>query len=73
MKTFRHLIRKITGKEDDHSQQLLSILRKKGAVIGEDVVVYDTQKVLIDQTAPWLVTIGDHVRITSGVKILTHD
>lgn len=73
MKTFRHLIRKITGKEDDHSQQLLSTLRQKGAVIGEDVVVYDTQKVLIDQTAPWLVTIGDHVRLTSGVKILTHD
>ena len=73
MKKIRHLIQKMTGKRSSASQQLLSDLRKSGAVIGEDVVIYDPQNTLIDQTAPWLLTIGDHVRITSGVKILTHD
>lgn len=28
---------------------------------------------MIDATRPWLIEIGDHVRITKGVSILTHD
>lgn len=48
-------------------------LRKKGARIGTDVMVYSTGKTLIDASSPWLLTIGDHVRIAEGVKILTHD
>ena len=73
MKAIRNLIWKISGKESNNSEKLINTLRSKGSVIGEDVFVYDTKSVTIDQTDPWLVTIGDHVRITSGVKILTHD
>lgn len=73
MKKLRNLIRKLRGKETTASAQLLGDLRKHGAVIGKDVVVYDPQNTVIDKTAPWLLTIGDHVRITSGVTILTHD
>ena len=69
MKKFKHLFQ----KQNTSSEQLLNALRSKGAVIGEDVFVYDTKSVTIDQTAPWLVTIGYHVRLTSGVKLLTHD
>ena len=55
------------------SDELLENLRKGGAQIGRDVLVYSTGKSLIDSSAPYLLTIGDHVRITEGVKILTHD
>lgn len=54
-------------------QAFLDGLREKGAQIGEDVYIYDLSKTLIDATAPWLLTIGDHVRIAEGAKILTHD
>lgn len=30
-------------------------------------------KTLIDEQYPWMISIGNHVRITEGVKILTHD
>jgi len=73
VKKLRKLIRKLRGKEATASDQLLKELRKIGVAIGEDVTVYDPKNTLIDRTAPWLLTIGDHVRITSGVKILTHD
>lgn len=73
MKKLRNLIRRIRGKETTASAQLLRELREIGVAIGRDVVVYDPQNTVIDRTAPWLLTIGDHVRITSGVKILTHD
>ena len=55
------------------SEELLDSLRSRGAKIGEDVQIYSTGKTLIDSTSPWLLTIGDHVKITEGVKILTHD
>lgn len=73
MKKLRNLIRKLRGKEATASAQLIRDLRKSGVVIGEDVIVYDPSNTVIDKTAPWLLTIGDHVRITSGVKVLTHD
>lgn len=41
--------------------------------IGNDVDIYVPSKTLIDEQYPWMITIGNHVRITEGVKILTHD
>lgn len=73
MKKLRKLIRKLRGRELSASSQLVQELQKRGAAIGRDVVIYDPKNTLVDKTAPWLLTIGDHVRITSGVKILTHD
>lgn len=55
------------------SEEVLERLRSRGAKIGRDVYVYSTGKTMIDASSPWLLTIGDHVRITEGVKILTHD
>lgn len=54
-------------------QQMVDELRSKGAIIGEDLYIYAPNETIIDMTSPFLLTIGDHVRITSGVKILTHD
>ena len=55
------------------SKDFLENLRKRGAKIGRDVYIYSTSKTLIDSTCAHLLTIGDHVRIAEGVKILTHD
>lgn len=45
------------------------LARKKGVSVGENCRIY----ILTWGTEPFLVTIGDRVTITSGVKILTHD
>ena len=55
------------------SKRYVDYLRSKGMAIGEDVTVYAPTKTMIDECYPWLITIGNHVRITQGVVILTHD
>ena len=52
---------------------LLSDLRKRGANIGKDVKIYGPCSVVIDETRPYLLEIGDHTRITHGVTVLAHD
>lgn len=37
--------------------------------VTEQDVIYDP----MDEQYPWMISIGNHVRITEGVKILTHD
>lgn len=48
-------------------------LKNKGVSIGNDVTIYSPTKTLIDECYPWMITIGNHVRITERVIILTHD
>lgn len=55
------------------SQQYIDHLRKIGVSVGEDVVIYAPTKTIIDEQYPWMIKIGNHVRITTGVIILTHD
>lgn len=55
------------------SEERIRSLREMGAQIGEDVCIFSVSRTFIDSTAPWLLTIGDHVQIAEGVKILTHD
>ena len=69
----RSFIRKLIYKENATGSDLVAYLRKHGARIGEQVMIYAPNKTLIDKSAPWLLTIGDRVRIAEGVKILTHD
>lgn len=70
LKWLKKLFRK--GRQYD-AQRMLDDLRAGGAHIGEDVYVYSPETTTIDPTAPFLLSIGDHVRITAGVRILTHD
>lgn len=69
----RKYVRKIVYKENATENDLISYLRSRGAVIGSNVRIYAPNKTLIDKSTPWLLKIGDCVRITEGVKILTHD
>lgn len=54
------------------SDSYLTHLRRLGMSIGQGTTVYDPRSVLIDETRPWLVTLGSHVQIARGVTILTH-
>lgn len=69
----KKLWRKVRKSWKPTSEELIRSLRAKGAQIGEDVRIFSVSQTLIDSTAPWLLTIGDHVQIAEGVKILVHD
>lgn len=40
--------------------------------IGERTIIYDPRSVCIDETRPFLIELGDDVKITRGVTMLTH-
>lgn len=54
------------------SKSFVKKLRKCGVRIGENTVFYDPKSTTVDITRPWMVEIGDNVKITRGVTILTH-
>lgn len=66
-------VKKILLGKRYNSQTYIEYLRKIGIKIGNDCTFYVPSKTLIDTQYPWMITIGNHVRITEGVKILTHD
>ena len=51
-----------------HSGKLIAGLKKQGMKIGNDCCVYSTEF----WSEAYLITIGDHVQITDGVKLFTH-
>ena len=55
------------------SEECVQFLRNKGATIGDDVYIYSPNSTVIDSTSAYLLSIGNHVRITQDVTILTHD
>ena len=69
----KNLLRKLIYREKASSADFIAYLRKQGVRIGTDVTFYSPPHTHVDVTCPWLLTIGDHVRITHGVIILTHD
>lgn len=70
---FKRLVRRMLYSENASSESFIKYLKKGGAYIGENVTIYAPNKTLIDTTAPWLLKIGNNVRIAEGAKILTHD
>ena len=71
--SIKQFLQKFLLKERASSERYISYLRKKGIRIGEDVRIYVPTKTLIDEQYPWMIEIGNHVRIAQGVIILTHD
>lgn len=53
-----------------NKEQYIEWLRKKGVIIGEGC---DIVKNANFGSEPWLIKIGNHVRITRGVEFITHD
>lgn len=69
----REVLRAFILREKASSGKYIAWLRKQGVQIGEHVTIYSPRNCLIDVTTPWLLSIGDYVKITHGVIILTHD
>lgn len=67
---FNWLIRIIKKNTSD---QILKKLKSRGAEIGKKVVIYTPNTVDIDDSRPWLLSIGEYTKITRGSVILTHD
>ena len=68
----RFLKRCIYGAKCD-SPHYIAHLRKKGIYVGAGSLFYDPISNVVDETNPVLLRIGENVRITHGVVILTHD
>lgn len=69
----REILKRIIMREKYSSETFITYLREKGVLVGEDCTIYAPNKTVIDLQYPWLISIGNHVRITQGVIILTHD
>ena len=59
--------------EKRKSKKLISYLKKNGAIIGNNVRIFDYKNTKIDIQNPHMLRIGNNVSITSGAVILTHD
>ena len=49
------------------------ILESQGIKVGKGTIFYGPETMQIDRSRPYLLTIGEYCKITSGVTILTHD
>lgn len=49
------------------------ILESQGIRVGKGTIFYDPETMQIDRSRPFLLTVGEYCKITSGVTILTHD
>ncbi len=54
------------------SESYVEHLRKLGVRVGEQTKFYDPSSNVVDITRPYMISIGNKVKITRGVKILTH-
>ena len=70
---WKNILKKAVYGAKSDSESYVEHLKTIGMKIGDDCVVYVPTKTLIDEQYPWMISIGNHVRITEGVKILTHD
>ena len=68
----KKLLRKLVLGYRSDSDNYIDYFRRLGAKIGNRTIVYEPTKTFIDATRPWMVTIGDDVKLTRGVTILTH-
>lgn len=68
----KNIIKKIIFGSKTDSDTYINHLREIGMKIGERTIVYDPRSVCIDETRPFLIEIGNDVKITRGVTMLTH-
>lgn len=74
MKNIKESIKSVIAKVLHRDRGVtVEALRKIGVSIGSDVHFYDKAHIFVDKNFPWMLTIGNHVHITSGVHILCHD
>lgn len=60
------------GKKSD-SENYIRYLRKIGVLVGDKCQIFSPLRTVIDEQNPHMLEIGNNVKITAGVTILTHD
>ena len=53
----------------DQNKWSIEKLRNQGAIIGKDCLIFSMEF----STEPYLIKVGDHVVISSGTQLITHD
>ncbi len=69
----RKIARKIVYGPKSDSDSYIQYLRSQGIKIGENCTIYGPNTCTIDIQYPWMIKIGNNVKITQGVVLLTHD
>lgn len=69
----KNYIKKLFFGVQLNEKTYIDYLKKKGIKIGKNFRVFSPRETTIDVQNPYMLEIGDNVRITKGVKILTHD
>lgn len=69
----KSLIKSLVYGSKATSESYIKHLRNIGVEIGEGCTFFAPSKTLVDEQYPWMITIGNNVQVTEGVKILTHD
>lgn len=72
MSIIKNKIKKIIFGYKANSDSYIDHLRNIGLSIGNRVTIFDPRNTVIDEQYPWMISIGNDVQITSGVKILAH-
>ena len=72
MSIIKKCIKKIRGYKYD-TDTYVEYLRGLGVKIGNYTKFYNVEYALVDITQPYLIEIGDNVKLTKGITILTHD
>ena len=70
--SIKKIIKRLIYKEKADVDTYINYLRSKGMKIGKNLLIPDVHTIVIDETRPWLIEIGDDVAIAAGVTILTH-
>ena len=71
--SIKTIIKKLILPNTYSQEAYIKYLRKNGVTIGNNVSIYAPNRTSIDIRKPWLVSIGNNCKITSGVTILAHD
>ena len=73
MNFIKKIFRKIVYPNTYSEEAYINYLIDKKVLIGKNVKIWSPKNTYIDVTKPYLIKIGDYVKITSGVVILAHD
>ena len=71
--SLKEALRNIVYGHKASSGRYIQHLRRLGVRVGENVSIYTPTKTTVDETYPWLLTIGNNVKIAQGAIILCHD
>ncbi|MGR5966729.1 hypothetical protein ACT7DB_31655 [Bacillus cereus] len=63
MSYVKKIVKKIIYGNRADSSSYVSFLRNAGCSIGDKTVIYDPPSTFIDVTRPWLINIGEGVKI----------